>query len=72
MARRIARRSQEQQLMKTWWVCAILALVFFGVSYAFASLAIDSGSLWYYALTIFFFAWAINRTVNGIRYGLDR
>ena len=52
MARRVSRRSQQQELMQTWGVRAALACVFLGLSYGFASLAIDSGSILEYAATI--------------------
>ncbi len=72
MAKRISRRSQNQQAIHTWWASAALALVFLGLTYGFASWAIDSGSLWLYALTLIFFVWAINRGLAAVRYALDR
>jgi len=52
MARRVSRRSQQQELMQAWGVRAALALVFLGLSYGFASLAIDSGNILEYAAAI--------------------
>ncbi|MEX1995386.1 MAG: hypothetical protein WD887_01250 [Candidatus Saccharimonadales bacterium] len=72
MAKRISRKSPEQKLMHKWWVAALLALLFLGASYAFISLAIDSGSWLEYAAGIFFFGWAINRMVGAFGYVRDR
>jgi type VI protein secretion system component VasF len=52
MAKRISRRTHQQVLMQAWWVRALLALAFLLLAYGFASLAIDSGNLLEYALTI--------------------
>jgi hypothetical protein len=40
----MAKQSKEQKLMHRWWMLLVLALAFVGLSYGFASLAIDSGS----------------------------
>ena len=60
-------RSDEQKLLNNWWVKALLAIIFAGLAYGFASLAIDSGSLIEYALTIFFFVWAIKSAISAVR-----
>ncbi len=44
-----------------------MCLIFVGIAYGFASLAIDSGNLIEYALTIFFFVWAIKSAVRAVR-----
>jgi hypothetical protein len=72
MAKRITRRSQEQNLMHEWWVAALLALFFAAASYALISLALDSGSWLEYGIGLFFAGWAINRLVASVRYALDR
>lgn len=72
MARRVSRRSHDEQIIHTWWLNAILTAVFLGLAYGFASLAIDSAHLWQYALTLIFFGWAINRLIASVRYAMDR
>lgn len=54
-------------MLKKRWVRAVMALIFFGITYGFASLSIDSGNLIEYAITIFFFAWAIKYALRSIR-----
>lgn len=61
------KRSEEQRLMHEWWMLALLALVFLGLSYGFVSLAIDSGSLWQYGVGIIFLIWAVKYVVRIIR-----
>lgn len=63
----MARRSEEQELMRKWWILLLLALLFWGLSYGFASLAIDSGSLWQYAVSIIFLAWGIKYIVRSLK-----
>jgi len=58
--------------MRRWWVRLVLALIFAGIAYGFASLAIDSGSLAYYALAIFFIVWAIVQIKNSAHYLISR
>jgi hypothetical protein len=54
----MGKQTEEQKLMRKWWVRAVLALIFAALAYGFASLAIDSGSLIVYAIAIFFLVWA--------------
>ncbi len=54
-------------MLKKRWVRAVMALIFFGITYGFASLSIDSGNLIEYAITIFFFVWAIKYAIQAIR-----
>ena len=61
------RKNEEQQILNKRWVRTVMALIFLGITYGFASLAIDSGSLIEYALTIFFFVWAIKSAINAVR-----
>ena len=68
----MVRKNQEQKLMSIWWVALSLATVFLAASYGFVSLAIDSGSLWHYALAILFFGYALNRIVYVIRQAFNR
>jgi hypothetical protein len=63
----VARTSQEQKLLSSSWTQAAMCLIFVGIAYGFASLAIDSGNLIEYALTIFFFVWAIKSAVRAVR-----
>jgi hypothetical protein len=72
MARRVSRKSQEQILMHKWWVRALVALAFVGLAYGFASLAIDSGSLLEYVITIAFFWWAVHHMIYAVRFGFSR
>lgn len=58
---------QELKLLNKWQSQVLLALVFTGITYGFASLAIDSGNLIEYALTIFFLVWAIKCIVHAVR-----
>lgn len=58
--------------MRKWWVLALLAAVFLGLAYGFASLAIDSGSLWQYAVSIVFLVWAVKYIVRSTRLVLSR
>lgn len=67
MAKGITRKSHQQLLMQTWWVRAILAAAFILIAYGFASLAINSGSLWQYALAVIFVWWALVHAVRSVR-----
>jgi hypothetical protein len=71
MARRVSRKSQEQILMHRWWVRALLALAFIGLAYGFASLAIDSGSLLEYVVTIAFVWWAVHHAIRAVRFAFS-
>jgi len=64
----MAKQSKEQKLMHKWWVRGVLAIVLLGIAYGFASLAIDNGSLFTYALSIVFIAWACIQIKQGIHY----
>ena len=66
------RQSEEQKLMHRWWILVLLAIVFLGLSYGFISLAIDSGSLWQYAVGIIFLIWAVKYIVRGGRLAISR
>ncbi|MBX4191059.1 hypothetical protein KW794_03140 [Candidatus Saccharibacteria bacterium] len=68
MARRVSRKSQEIILMHKWWVRALIAVAFLGLAYGFASLAIDSGSLLEYAVTIAFLWWAVHHALRAARF----
>lgn len=70
MARRVSRKSQEQILMHKWWVRALITLAFVGLAYGFASLAIDSGNLLEYAITLAFAWWAVHHAVRAVRFAL--
>ncbi len=59
--------TQERKLLNKWGTQALMAVVFAGTTYGFASLAIDSGSLIEYAITIFFFVWAIKSAIRLVR-----
>ena len=47
----------------------MVALAFIGIAYGFASLAINSGSLLEYAITIVFVWWAVHHAIRAVRFG---
>jgi len=51
--------SQEEKLIRRWWVRLLLAVAFLVIAYGFISLAIDKGSVFQYAVGIFFVGWAV-------------
>ncbi len=63
---------EERQLLNRWSTQGLMAVIFAGTTYGFASLAIDSGSLIEYALTIFFFVWAIKSAVRSVRLAIKQ
>jgi hypothetical protein len=71
MARRVSRTSHQQALMHKWWVRGLIALAFIGLAYGFASLAIDSGSLFEYVITIAFVWWAIHHAISAARFAFS-
>ena len=72
MARRVSRRSSEQVLMHQWWMRALIAVVFIGLAYGFASLAIDSGNLLEYAAAIVLVWWGVKHAYRAVRFGFAR
>ena len=66
------KRTEEQRLMRKWWMLLALAIAFLGLSYGFVSLAIDSGSLWQYAVGIIFLIWAVKYIIQGTRLAFSR
>lgn len=68
----MAKQTEEQKLMHKWWVKVLLGLVFLGLSYGFVSLAINSGSLWQYAIGIIFLVWAARYFVYGAKHVFSR
>lgn len=65
-------KSREQILAHSWWVCGLLALIFAGIAYGFASLAINTGELYQYGLSIGFLIWAAVETKHAVGYALKR
>jgi len=63
----VAKQTKDQKLMKKWWVRGLVALVLAGVAYGFASLAIDSGALWQYALAVVFLVWAFVQAKRSVQ-----
>ena len=55
----------ERQLMNNRWIFFILAIIFLAIAYGFASLAINYGSFWQYALTIVFLIWGMKEIKRG-------
>jgi type VI protein secretion system component VasF len=67
MARRVSRRTHQQELMQTWWVRVLLSIAFLLLAYGFASLAIDSGSLLEYAVTIGLAWFGVKHFIRSVR-----
>jgi type VI protein secretion system component VasF len=67
MARRVSRKTHQQVLMQAWWVRALMALAAILLAYGFASLAIDSGNLLEYAITIALLWFGIRNAVRAFR-----
>jgi len=63
----MAKKSDEQRIIEKWWVRGLIALALAGVAYGFASLAIDSGALWQYALAIVFLVWAFVQAKRSVQ-----
>ena len=72
MAKRITRKTTRQGTIGQWWVRMVLAAVFIGMAYLFASLAIDSGSIAQYAIALIFVYWAFAHAIRGIRVAFAR
>lgn len=64
----MAKVNRDQKLINTWWAQILMALVFLAVAYGSASLAIDSGNLFEYALTLFFLVLTIKTTIRVVRH----
>jgi len=64
--------SSQQAMMRKWWMRGLIGLAFIGLAYGFASLAINSGSLLEYAITIVFAWWAIHHLIRAVRFALFR
>ncbi len=62
----------EKTLMSNGWFTFGLALVFMLIAYGFASLAINSGSLWQYALAIVFIVWALKEIARSVKVLIHR
>ncbi len=52
--------------MNNRWIFFVLAVVFLAIAYGFASLAINYGSYWQYALAIIFLIWAAKELKRGV------
>ncbi|HSX18388.1 MAG TPA: hypothetical protein VLE51_03475 [Candidatus Saccharimonadales bacterium] len=68
----MAKQTEEQKLIRTWWMRLLLALVFLGIAYGFISLAIDSGSLWQYVIGVGFLLWTIKYLARDVRLVFHR
>lgn len=60
-------RKRELEILNNRGVRLLMVVVFVGLAYGFASLAIDSGSWLEYALTIIFLVWAVKSVRHSIR-----
>ena len=65
-------KTEEQKLIRQWWMLILLAIAFLGLSYGFFYLATDSGSIWQYAVCIIFLLWAVRYIVRGARLAFSR
>ena len=63
----MAKKSDEQRIIEKWWVRGLIAVALAGVAYGFASLAIDSGALWQYALAVVFLVWAFVQAKRSVQ-----
>jgi type VI protein secretion system component VasF len=70
MARRVSRRSHQQEMMQTWWVRGLLALVFLLISYGFASLAIDSANWLEYLAAALTLWYGVKNSIRTFRLAL--
>lgn len=64
----MAKSNQLKQLKSTWWGRTLMSLVFLSLAYGVASLAIDSGSLFEYALTLILLVLAFKNAVHAVRH----
>ena len=64
---RSGRKTKQQMLMQTGWVRAVTALALLLLAYGFASLAIDSGNLLEYAVTIVLLWFGIKYLIRSVR-----
>lgn len=69
---RVSRRSQNEMTVKKWWFNLLAALALAAAAYGVISLAIDSGNLLEYGLSIMLAGWAISRLVFGLRRAFER
>lgn len=60
-------RSKQQKMMDRWWVRVIIGVVFIGIAYGFASLAIDSAKLLEYAAAIVFLWYGVRHIIRAVR-----
>lgn len=67
MARTKATKSAKPTWLDSRWARLIAAAVGLALSYAFASRAIDSGSLWHYLGSLVFLVLSIKMLVRAIR-----
>lgn len=68
----MAKQTEEQMLWQKWWMRIVIAIAFLAVAYGFGSLAIDSGSIWQYALAIVFGFFAIKYLIFGVKHLIRR
>lgn len=67
MAAKNTKPAWEQKMMSNSWLLFGLAIVFLAIAYGFASLAINFGSFWQYALAIIFIVWGLKELKRGIQ-----
>jgi len=72
MAKRVKRHSNKPKRLNSWSVRLGLSVLFLALAYGFASWAIDSGSLWHYAITLTLLYWAVAHGIRGLRFAFAR
>lgn len=72
MAKKARKSFNRKDLLALWWVHGLLSLVAFGLSYVFASLAIDSGSLLQYAVSIALAYYGISKFFRAARIAIAK
>jgi uncharacterized membrane protein YobD (UPF0266 family) len=72
VARRISRQSQNVGPMSTWWIRAVLGVVFVAICYGAASWAINTANMFAYGVTIFFAVWAIAQFKRSVQLIFSR
>ena len=68
----MARKTEQQIMLQAWWVRFLIGVAFLLLAYAFASLAIDSGSWLEYIVTVVFVWFGIRDVLLGIRLIFSR
>jgi hypothetical protein len=63
----VQRLNKEQKMFNVWWTRFVVAIVFLGLGYWFASVAINDGNLFHYAAAIILVVWAFIHIIRGFK-----